>query len=73
MNKDNVLIDFSKMILESWTYDRMTPKEQIKWEEILRDIRTTSCLKGTYKQRWAILQAIYNSYLIGLGYEDFKL
>lgn len=50
----------------------MTDTEKHRWSEVLNNVRTDNCLKGTYNQRWDILQAIYHSYLIGLGYTDFN-
>lgn len=42
-------------------------------KERLRDLiysdRVIEIQKGTYKQRWCVLQAIYYAYLLGLGYE----
>ena len=40
--------------------------------DVLNDVRTQEALKGTYYNRWHILQAIYHSYLIGIGYTDFN-
>lgn len=70
--KENVLIDFKKMIFNSWTFDKMTMQERQKLFETLYNIQTQNALKGTYKQRWEILQAIYTAYLNGLGYTDFN-
>lgn len=73
MDKNNILKDFMNMIENSWTYNRMTEteKEQIK-KTFLKSIITQNAIKGTYKQRWAILQAIYEGVLAGCGYTDFN-
>ena len=72
-NKDNVLYDFNDMIKNSWTYEKMTEDEQNNWfEKVVNNVRTEKCLKGTYIQRWEILQAMYNAYLVGIGYTDFN-
>ena len=55
MNKDNAMYDFNTMIQKSWTYERMTTDEKKRWIEVLNDVRTDKCLKGTYQQRWDIL------------------
>ena len=71
-NKDNVIFDFNEMIFKSWTFEKMTKKEQDKWcIDIISDIRTKDALKGNYNQRWEILQAIYHAYLIGIGYSGY--
>ena len=72
MDKDMVLDEFRTMIKNSWTYAKMNEREKQVWENILISNQTLSCLKGNSKHRWAILQAIYNSYLRGLGYTDFN-
>ena len=71
-NKNDVLDDFIEMMKSSWTYEKMTNNEKIKLIDVLNDVRTQEALKGTYYNRWHILQAIYHSYLIGIGYTDFN-
>lgn len=71
-DKDNVIVDFNNMILESWTYAKMNREEKENWNKVLTDIRTEKCLRGSYYARWDILQAIYHAYLIGLGYNSFN-
>ena len=68
MEKENVFENFKKMIEMSWTYDRMTEKERQKWVEIFNSQQTIDTVKGTYQQRWEILQIMYKCYL-----ERFKL
>lgn len=70
--KEKVLHDFIMLISNAWTVDRMTEKEKDRLFKILHDVRTEKALKGSYKQRWDILQAIFNAYLQGIGYTDFK-
>ena len=59
------------MIKKSWTYDRMTKEEKEKVQEILTSGRIKEDIKGTYKQRWQALNAIYYAFLIGIGYDNF--
>lgn len=66
--KENAALDFEKMIRNSWTYARMNLKEQTAFIVILYSSRTRNALKGTYSQRWEVLQAIYDAYLASLGY-----
>ena len=71
-NKENVITDFNNMIINSWTYLKLTKEEKDNWNKVLMDYRTKKCLKGTYNARWEILQAIYGTYLITLGYNGFE-
>lgn len=71
-NKENAINDFIDMIKHSWTYEKLTKQEKYKLVEVFNNIRVSKCLKGTYKQRYDILQAIYMSFLYGVGYNDFN-
>lgn len=71
MNKELAIHNFKVMIEQSWTYGKMTKEERINWEKVLSDVRTITCLKGSYDTRWNILHALYMSYLIGIGYDGF--
>lgn len=72
MEKDNTLDLYIDMIKNSWTYDRMTNKEKSNIIDIFYSAQTLNTLKYTKNHKWEILQAIYNSYLIGIGYTDYK-
>lgn len=69
MEKENVIYKFIEMIKNSWTYEKMTPNEKQACILTLTSNRSIDALKGTYKQRWAILNALYGAYLDGLGYD----
>ena len=69
MKKENVLNDYIVMIKNSWTYEKLTEEEKENLKDIFYSIRTENALKGTYKQRRAVLDAIYFSFLKGLNYE----
>ena len=47
-DKDNVIVDFNSMVLESWTYAKMNNEEKENWNELLNDIRLKKCLRGSY-------------------------
>ena len=66
--KDDALVMFDDMIKKSWTYARFTKEEKEYWHEVLTNTQTKTALKGTFNQRWAILQSIYASFLFALGY-----
>ena len=68
MEKENVKENFIKMIQDSWTYDRLTSKEKENFTEMIYSKQIDDTLKGTYKQRWQILGAIYHSFLMALNY-----
>jgi hypothetical protein len=67
-DKEYVLSDFLKMIITSWTYDKMTKSEKDRLNEMLTPSRVSDILKGTYQARWEILNGLYYAYLMGLGY-----
>jgi hypothetical protein len=69
MEKEKVRDYFTDMIKQSWTYAKMTESERKRIVDMIYSKRTEDCLKGNYKQRWEILQAIYNSFLMGLDYQ----
>lgn len=66
--KENARKDYINMIKNAWTVDKMTNEEWNKLLDIFYNTQTSEVLKGTYDQRWKVLQAIFTSYLIGLGY-----
>lgn len=63
--------DFCGMISKSWTWERLTPAEREAFTECLYDTRGTDAIKGTYKHRWAVMNAMYAAFLAGLKYEPF--
>ena len=71
MNKDKnkVFDDFTAMIINSWTYDRMTKEEKDRIIYELNNTETKKTIKGTYIQRWKVLHLMYESFLEGLGYK----
>ena len=69
---DLTLIDFINMIEESWTYNKMTIDEKKRLNNVFNDIRTSKLLKYDDKHKWEILQAVYASYLQGIGYDNFN-
>lgn len=72
IKKENVLQEFEKMIQKSWTYAKMSKKEKEKLHDVFYHTITEKALKGNTKTRWQILQAVYYSYLIGIGYDNFN-
>lgn len=68
MEKEKARDEFFDMIRQSWTYARLTDKEKARFKEVLFSKRTEDCLRGTFRQRWEILQTIYHSFLMALDY-----
>ena len=68
--KEKTFKKWYDMIKKSWTYEKFTEEEKAHLENVLTSVQVKNILKGTEKQRWNILQAIYYSYLIGLGYDS---
>ena len=68
--KENALEEFKEMIEKSWTYNKMTTKEKENWNKALEDIRVQKALKGSWQQRWNILQVAYESFLKALDYQN---
>ena len=57
--------DFVKMIVDSWTYARLTNTER----DSLIEAINRAHLIGTWKQRWEQLNDIYFAFLSALGYD----
>lgn len=69
--KENALTDYIEMVRRSWTYGKMTDDEKNRCINVLTDVRALN-IQGTYNQRWNALQAVYNAYLVGIGYNSFN-
>ena len=67
--KENATSIFMHVIYKSWTYDRMTEKERERLESAVDFAEFQGMIKGTFETRWKILQAVYNAFLIGIGYD----
>ena len=70
--KENAIENFNKMIHNSWTYEKLTTAEKQNWENVLDSTPTKEAVKGTYQQRWKILQAIYSGFLNALDYKPIN-
>ena len=62
--KENARPEFLLMVMDSWTYNRMTVDEK---SACLDKIITTT-IKGRFLQRWTQLQAVFSAYLDSIGY-----
>lgn len=64
--KEQAQADYIAMIRNSWTFQRMTQKEQ---EKAIKALHCLDMLQGSYKQRWYTMEAVYRAYLLGIGYD----
>lgn len=69
--KENAYNEWFEMIEKSWTWDRLTDEERGKFRENMDSwCVARGLLKGTWMQRWEILNQMYHIYLEGLGYDS---
>lgn len=68
-NKENAIKDYMEMIEQSWTWERLTEDEQNRFFETINSTCATDAIKGDYKQRWGILNAMYRAYIMALDYK----
>lgn len=63
-NKENAFRDWLIMIVQCWTWKRMTVMEQADC------IYAVTCEKisGSYDNRWGVLHKRYQQYLKSIGY-----
>ena len=66
--KENALLQFIGITCKSWTFNRMTQAEKERCIDALCFPNEQGMLKGTFRNRRNMLQAVYNAYLSGLGY-----
>ena len=70
MEKENAIENFNNMIIKSWTYEKLTETQKKQWKNALDTTPIKKEIKGTYKQRWNILNGIYTAFLYGCGYPN---
>lgn len=74
--KENAAQDFFEMIKKSWTWERLTEKEKDQFLEAFDTVVYSwansgdRVIKGTYKERWAVCNAMYHMFLAGVGYDN---
>lgn len=68
-DKETAHRDFGHMVMQSWTYAKMTEEEKDRALSAILFAKNQGLLFGNYNQRWQQLNAIYNAFLLGLGYE----
>ena len=60
---------YLEMIKQSWTWAKLTEQEKEKFSELLEHPCSSVVIRGNYDQRWEACEALYHTYLEGLGYK----
>ena len=66
--KEQAVHDYTQVILESWTYARLTEAERNTLSYVITEAERQGIIRGSYDTRWDILQTIYDAFLAGCGY-----
>lgn len=66
--KENAFAIGIATFCRSWTFDRMTHREKIRCLEAFDFANEQGTISGTFKSRMQAMNAVYNAYLMGLGY-----
>jgi hypothetical protein len=64
--------NWTEMIKQSWTWAKLTQEERTKFLELLEHPCSAVVIKGTYNQRWEACEALYHTFLEGLGYTPLE-
>ena len=64
--------EYLEMIKQSWTWAKLTEKEREKFSELLEHPCSAVVIKGNCNQRWNACEALYHTYLEGLGYDPLE-
>lgn len=67
--KENAYTDFCNMVCHSWTFVRMTEQEKKNCKSALHFAVEQDVLKGNYEARYMILNAVYDAFLCGIGFD----
>lgn len=68
-DKEQAFGEFLDMIRNSWTYQLLTVEELEQLDRAFKGGPVRNALKGSWRQRWEILQAVYHAFLEGCGYD----
>lgn len=67
-NKEDAVLDFIEMVKSSWTWQRLTEQEKKRFEKSVIWSLNQNIIVGTHKQRYRTLNALYHTFLEGVGY-----
>lgn len=68
-NKENAFDDMLDMFFKSWTYARFTESEKTRFQDAFIFVNEQNLLSGNYEQRCKQMHILYNSFLMGIGYD----
>ena len=68
--KDNAFLKFIEMISKSWTFEKLTEREQRHLLDTFEQVNYMNNIKGNFETRWYIMHAMYNCFLSALNYTD---
>ena len=71
-NKELAKQEWLEMIEKSWTWARLTEKEREHFKGLLEHPCSSVVIKGNYEQRWEACEALYHTFLEGLGYDPLE-
>lgn len=66
LNKAQSLEDWENMTALSWSYNALTDEQRAAWEKLKKTQWFRDAVRGTYKQRWDAVNAIYMAFLEGV-------
>lgn len=66
--KEQAKQDWLTMIKGSWTWARLTENERKTFSDLLEHPCSAVVIRGNYDQRWEACEALYHTFLEGLGY-----
>ena len=67
--KENAIDKACETIVTSWTYDRLTQKEAMLWNDFIISASLKAEIQGTAKQRYRQIMNLYRAFLYGCGYD----
>lgn len=67
-NKENAMKDWIENIKKSWTWEKLTQEERNRFIKLINSYGAKLVVKGSYNDRYLILQALYHSFLTALNY-----
>ena len=68
-NKEEAIKLYIDMMEKSWTYARLTEEEKTRLMDTINWTDRQGFIKGSFNDRWGILQAVYTSFINALGYK----
>ena len=61
--------EYLEMIQKSWTWGKLDQVERKKFLDLIEHPCASAIIKVSYEQRWDACEAIYHTFLEGLGYQ----